>query len=365
MRQVAVEATTVQQALVLRLSGALTLETAPETTQALLDATALPSPPSLLVLDIRNMDLLSAAGLSVLRTFIESRAERGIRANLLVTPGNPVARVLDIADPGSNLPRFTELEQALAGPDGTSMPGIADDGVLAGQFATLTRMLLNTRTVGEALHHVVAVAGVVVRNADVVSVTLRASDGRCFTPESSDEVAGELDQMQYRSGGGPCVEAADPDGPACVASDDLHREQRWPEFTGAAIDRGFGAIMSAALVSGTGSAHVTGALNIYSRRPHGLTTTDRHAALLLATHVSLALAHVQSAELADVRLAQFRQAVDTRDVIGQAKGILMHRQGITANEAFALLRRTSQELNVKLVDLARTVAKRRGELDSR
>ncbi|HWD02036.1 MAG TPA: ANTAR domain-containing protein [Amycolatopsis sp.] len=58
--------------------------------------------------------------------------------------------------------------------------------------------------------------------------------------------------------------------------------------------------------------------------------------------------------------AQLRQAISTRDLIGQAKGILMQRQG--ADEAFAVLQRTSQDLNVKLVDLARTVTARHREL---
>jgi AmiR/NasT family two-component response regulator len=55
--------------------------------------------------------------------------------------------------------------------------------------------------------------------------------------------------------------------------------------------------------------------------------------------------------------------VSSRDVIGQAKGILMQRQGITADAAFDLLRKTSQELNVKLVDVAQTLADHRAEID--
>ncbi|MDT7798847.1 MAG: hypothetical protein QOI78_2280, partial [Actinomycetota bacterium] len=65
----------------------------------------------------------------------------------------------------------------------------------------------------------------------------------------------------------------------------------------------------------------------------------------------------------ELEATHLRKAVESRDVIGQAKGILMQRRGITADEAFDVLRRASQELNVKLADLARTLADRHTELD--
>nr|WP_281283175.1 ANTAR domain-containing protein [Kutzneria buriramensis] len=116
------------------------------------------------------------------------------------------------------------------------------------------------------------------------------------------------------------------------------------------------------MLPAAGPGQVSGALTIYSRRAGGLSRADRDTALLLATHGSLALAHVRTAELADLQRAQLRRAVDSRDLIGQAKGILMSRQGISSDEAFDLLRRTSQDLNVKLVDVAHTLTTRHGEL---
>jgi AmiR/NasT family two-component response regulator len=67
--------------------------------------------------------------------------------------------------------------------------------------------------------------------------------------------------------------------------------------------------------------------------------------------------------VADLRGANLRRAIDTRDIIGQVKGILMNRRGISADEAFDLLRRASQDLNVKLVDVARALTTRHNELD--
>jgi AmiR/NasT family two-component response regulator len=65
---------------------------------------------------------------------------------------------------------------------------------------------------------------------------------------------------------------------------------------------------------------------------------------------------------ADLELATLRQAISSRDVIGQAKGILMERRGIGADEAFQILRKASQSLNVKLTQVAETLVERRSEL---
>lgn len=231
------------------------------------------------------------------------------------------------------------------------------------QFESLTRALVSATTVADALQHIVDMAGMVVTGADLVSVTVRAPDGTFYTPARTAAVATELDQVQYKAGDGPCVDAARPDGPGYVASDDLSTETRWPQFSAAASGHGYGAIIATELVPAAGADSLSGALNIYSREPHGLSRTDRHTALLFATHGALSLAHARTSELADLRRAQLRRAIDTRDVIGQAKGILMNRQGITADEAFALLRRTSQDLNIKLVDVARALAAGHAELD--
>jgi AmiR/NasT family two-component response regulator len=94
-----------------------------------------------------------------------------------------------------------------------------------------------------------------------------------------------------------------------------------------------------------------------------LTEADHTTALLLATHASLALAHTHALTMHELKIVNLQRAVDSRDVIGQAKGILMARRGINADDAFELLRRTSQELNTKLVEIARTLTIRHGELD--
>jgi hypothetical protein len=130
-----------------------------------------------------------------------------------------------------------------------------------------------------------------------------------------------------------------------------------------AADHGFTAVLSTALIPGARLPRLPGALNIYSRRAGALDTAAQESALLLATHASLALAATQAVELGALEASHLRRAIDSRDVIGQAKGILMQRRDITPEEAFDLLRRTSQKLNVKLIEIAKTLTTRLGKLD--
>jgi hypothetical protein len=236
-------------------------------------------------------------------------------------------------------------------------------GPLAQQFAALTRALLDAETVGDALRRIVTAAKEAIPNADVVSVTLRSSTGEFYTPVETDQIAVEIDQLQYDFQEGPCVDAAHASGPAVGRSDDLAVEPRWPKFGPATAERGYRAVLSTALLPDARPPRLSGALNMYSRRRGGLNAADGDTALLLATHGSLALAHTQAVTTADLQASHLRKAIDSRDVIGQAKGILMSRRGITAEEAFDVLRRTSQDLNIKLADLATTLTTRHTELD--
>ncbi|SDD76537.1 GAF domain-containing protein [Actinokineospora iranica] len=233
-------------------------------------------------------------------------------------------------------------------------------GPLAVQFAALTRALLDSTTIVGVLRRVVEVAFEIIPAADLVSVTLRDPDGRFHTPVETDAIAGELDRLQYRFDEGPCVEAAKHPGPASAVSDDLAADPQWPKWAPAAAAHGFCSVLATALLPDSRPPAVTGALNFYSREPAAFTPADRDTALLLATHASLALAVTQAVDVAALQAAHLRRAIDSRDVIGQAKGILMQRRGISADEAYDVLRTTSQQLNVKLADLAAKVTQRFG-----
>ncbi|WP_372511357.1 GAF and ANTAR domain-containing protein [Lentzea californiensis] len=257
----------------------------------------------------------------------------------------------------------TDAEKAIASGQTPTRDHGAPLGPLAQQFATLTYSLLDATTAGEVLQQIVQAAVRVVPGADMVSVTLRSRDGKFHTPVETDRIATELDQLQYELREGPCLDVADPAGPAVAEAPDLAATSSWPRFGPEAAERGMGAVLSTALLPEIESPRLSGALNVYSRRSHGLGETDHAVSLLLATHASLALAHTEAVDIATLQAEQLRRAIDSRDVIGQAKGILMARRGLSADDAFDLLRRSSQHLNVKLVQLAETIAGRHGELD--
>lgn len=242
--------------------------------------------------------------------------------------------------------------------------GDASASPLAAQFAELARLLLNADNVADVLTIIVRATFAVIPGADLVSVTLRSADGVLHTPVESDPVATKLDELQYQYGEGPCYDAATVPGLAYTHSPDLATEPKWPLYGPEAGGRGYSSVISTALLPDVTPPRLSGALNIYSREKNRFDDEDtRDRALLLATHASLALATTEAVRLAELRESQLRQAMETRDVIGQAKGILMQRRGFTAEEAFELLRKTSQDLNVKLATLARTLTTRHRELD--
>ncbi|WP_410608169.1 GAF and ANTAR domain-containing protein [Amycolatopsis sp. lyj-109] len=236
-------------------------------------------------------------------------------------------------------------------------------GPLARQFAQLTSSLLAAPTLEDVLQRVLDATTVMVPAADLASFTLLDADGHFHTPAETDEVATELDRLQYRFREGPCVEAATPGGPAVAIAPELATEPRWPRWAPAAAELGMGSVVSTALISGPPTGESSGALNVYSRSRHGLDAADRDVLLLLATHASLAVATTDAVTRAELQAAHLRKAIDSRDVIGQAKGIIMARRGVDAETAFDVLRRTSQSLNVKLAELARTLAGRHTEID--
>ncbi len=237
------------------------------------------------------------------------------------------------------------------------------DSPLVEQFTLLTRSLLDAETIGEALERILVACTKAIPAVAVASVTMRDPDGRFYTPAESAKIGYDLDQVQYATGEGPCVDAARMPGPALACSDDLANDPNWPRFGPAAAERGMKSLLSTALLPDARPPQLSGALNLYSREVRGFRSEDRSTALLLATHASLALAVTQARTTAELDAVHLRKAIDTRDVIGQAKGILMHRRGITADEAFDVLRKTSQSLNMKLADLATTLAHRHSEID--
>ncbi|WP_329245538.1 GAF and ANTAR domain-containing protein [Actinoallomurus sp. NBC_01490] len=232
------------------------------------------------------------------------------------------------------------------------------------ELGELTRALLTAATVDGVLERIILAARYLIPAADVVSITLREENGDYYTPAETDAEGAELDRRQYETGEGPCIDAADPGGPAYAHSADLATESAWPAFAREATEHGFAAVLSTALITVPEPPPFTAALNIYSRERGALGEAARDTAFLLATYASLALGALYRGAATERALsrsqadaANLRKALDTRTVIGQATGILMARRRLSADEAFDVLVRASQNHNIKLAHLAELLAR--------
>ena len=165
--------------------------------------------------------------------------------------------------------------------------------------------------------------------------------GGALTPQATTGAAPhELDVFQQETGVGPCLDAAREQ--TVVRVEDLAAETRWPGFGSRSLELGVRSMLCVPLW--VGGAQL-GTLSLYSPVPHAFTDRDLQLTGLFAANAALALAGAQRAE-------QFSAAVQSRDVIGQAKGILMERRRLTADDAFQCLVLASQAANLKLSVIA-------------
>jgi GAF domain-containing protein len=153
-----------------------------------------------------------------------------------------------------------------------------------------------------------------------------------------------VDSLQERLRQGPCMDAVWEQ--QVVRVDDVGADERWPEFARQAADLGVRSMMCFQLFV---SGDQLGALNMYSRTRSAFDDESQDIGLLFASHAAVALAGAEHE-------SNLRTGMSHRDVIGQAKGILMERHRLTADQAFDVLARVSQEMNRKLVDVAQEVS---------
>lgn len=151
----------------------------------------------------------------------------------------------------------------------------------------------------------------------------------------------ELDQLQSDLNQGPCLTALREYH--TVHIDDMRTETRWPDFGREAQQRGMRSMLSFQLFV---RSENLGALNLYSDEPGAFSEDSFLIGEILAQHAAVAM-------IGAAAETQFENALATRDLIGQAKGMLMQRDNLTGLQAFSLLTRASQQSNIKLVDVAR------------
>ncbi|WP_041796723.1 ANTAR domain-containing protein [Modestobacter italicus] len=211
---------------------------------------------------------------------------------------------------------------------------------------------------GPFLTSISDLAATVVPGVLAASVTLVAEPGP-VTPGFAGQLAWELDQQQYRLGGGPCLAAAV--GGEDVDVVDARTDPRWRAYAAAAAARGSLSSLSVSLTTVGGPQ---AALNLYAGEVGAFTDPGaRRVAARVAETAAAGLGALRGAERATARAEGLERAMDSRAVIEQAKGILMERRRVTAAAAFELLTTVSQHTNRKLRDVATQLVET-GELPS-
>jgi hypothetical protein len=188
-----------------------------------------------------------------------------------------------------------------------------------------------------------------IEGCDHAGVSLRKASG-FFTAAASDGFASGIDQIQYDVDAGPCL-AAIREG-VVVGVRSMLEEDRWPDFTEPAAQKGVLSSLSFPLVV---DGDVIGALNLYSEALDAFAASSQEAAGQFAGQAVVAIANAQAHAKALAKIEQLSEALESRDVIGQAKGIIMAEQRVTADEAFDRLRKLSQRVNIKLREVAERV----------
>lgn len=223
-------------------------------------------------------------------------------------------------------------------------------------LAALSRFLVAGTSLGATLERVATITTEALPAAEMAGISMLDEHGRPTTAVFTDPRSPEIDTAQYGSGEGPCLDAWRTK--RTVRLDDLaEAEDRYPEFARSAQRYGIHSTLSLPLVAGDQGL---GALNLYARRQRGFTTADEELGLELAATAAAVLANSSAYWGALELTEQLTEAIRSRAVIEQAKGLLMAASpGLTPDEAFRLLARVSQRENLKLREIAQRLVDRR------
>lgn len=216
-----------------------------------------------------------------------------------------------------------------------SMTGSNGRDDWAEDFAQLAISLHDEPGVDETVDRVLAYALKAV-DCEYAGVIFVHGRSRVETAAATDPLIETLDKVQMECGEGPDIDVL-ADRYSVIVSDTF-TERRWPTWAERVASHGIRSLLSVRMYT---SASTIGTLNLYDSRPDRFDVDDQAVAHLLSRHAAVALASARTTE-------NLWQAVDARKLVGQAQGILMERYQLTADQAFAVLMRYSQDNNLKL-----------------
>jgi GAF domain-containing protein len=212
-------------------------------------------------------------------------------------------------------------------------------------------LLRSTVRVETLLQSVVEQVVAVVPGADMAGVTLPGDRaGETETAACTDARVYTIDSDQFRIHEGPSLDAARTRSMVRARETDI--EARWPKFAAESADIGVRSYLSAPISVDTAR---TGSLNVYSWTDHGFSDTDELLVGVFAAAVESTVWNSRLAQAAQSELDGLREAMRSRAVIEQAKGIVMAIRGVGPDDAFDVLSLQSQNENVKLAEIARRI----------
>lgn len=197
----------------------------------------------------------------------------------------------------------------------------------------------------EMLHRLATLANDTVEGSDIVGLTMEV-DGKLGTPVFTDEESPEIDSVQYRTGTGPCVDTYRDGVVNSIPS--TRRDTRWRPFSEACVAHGVLSTLSVPVMS---KADKLAAMNFYARGEGAFGSEAEEFALAFAAQAGVVISNSRAYWSARHLGEQLNEALQTRVVIEQAKGLLMST-GKTGEQAFEILKRASQRQNRKLRDVA-------------
>jgi GAF domain-containing protein len=232
-----------------------------------------------------------------------------------------------------------------------------EPGLVAVQpaFEELGRLSFAEHSLESVVDKVTELASRVLPGEPITSVTI-VRESRASTVASSGRLALDLDETQYRLASGPCLAAATTGRPAQIL--DTRSPTDWREFAARAAEVGCRSVLSYPLPV---QERVSGALNVYARTTPAGDSRTRELVSRFAAYAVVPVSNMYLYETAVEQAGHLRAALDSRAVIDQAKGILMERLRLTADQAFSVLARISMTTNTKVRDVAEDLV-RTGEL---
>lgn len=220
---------------------------------------------------------------------------------------------------------------------------------LVDTFAQVAASIRSSEDDEATMRHITDTAVAVIEPCVASSLSLVLKEGPT-TRAATSELAMQGDQRQYDEGEGPCLDAAMHE--RWLYTPDVATDGRWPRSCGRMHrELGVGSMFSCRLSLNAAPQQTLGGINLYAMTPDAFSEEDRMLAILLS---SMAAVVVDASR----QQAQLRAAVESRQVIGEAIGILRYQSNLSSDEAFAVLTRASQRMNVKLREVAREIVQR-------